>query len=306
MRVDGKQIAANIFEELKQRVGELKKKNIVPHLAIILVGNDPASEAYVRQKKLKGEEIGAKVTVHSLSAAISQQKLLSTIEQLNNDNNVHGIIVQRPLPDHIDPALVNQSVDPKKDVDAFHPETKFEMPLAKAVLKILEKIYDETKGTQETKETNAKSTSVSTKLVPSVSFNPFLNWLKSKNIVVMGKGETGGGPTIELLKKMGIEPQVIDSKTQNPNEITKQADIVICAVGKSGVLNPQALKQGAILIAVGMFRGKDGKLHGDYEEANVRDIASFYTPVPGGIGPVNVAMLLKNVLKASEISLRSW
>lgn len=285
MRIDGKQIAAEIFEELKRRVGELKEKNlpagrqgIVPHLVIILIGEDPASVAYVRQKKLKGEEIGAKVTVMNYESGITNKELIKTIKQLNNDNNVHGIIVQRPLPEHIDSTLINQSVDPKKDVDAFHSQTKFEIPLAKAVIYILEHIF----------RSNIKSD------------QDFIDWLKSKSIVVIGKGETGGGPTIKLLKKIGIEPITVDSKTQNPDQITAQADIIVCAVGKAGVLNPQAIKKGVILIAVGMYKGEDGRLHGDYEEENVKHIAGFYTPVPGGIGPVNVAMLLKNLVLASE------
>lgn len=279
MKIGGKEIASQIFEETAKSVGKLKEKDIVPHLAIILVGNDPASETYVRQKKLKGEAIGARVTVLNYESGIRNLELIKTIEQLNNDNNIHGIIIQRPLPQHIDPMLINQSVDPQKDVDAFQSSSPFKMPLAAAVLIILEHIYN------------------------SINKNDqkFIDWLRIKNIIVMGKGQTGGRPTIESLKQLGVEPLIIDSKTQNSEYLIKQADIIICAVGKPRIIQPQMLKHGVILIAVGMFKGTDGKLHGDYEEEGIKDIASFYTPIPGGVGPINVAFLLTNLIQACEL-----
>ncbi len=283
MRINGKEIAAKVFADLKKRVEELAKDGVVPHVVIILVGNDPASIAYVRQKELKAAEIGGKSTLIQFDLSVSQDKLLKTIEQLNNDNNVHGIIVQRPLPPQINNIEVNLAVDPKKDIDAFHPQTLFPMPLAAAVLKVLEKVHGSTPGVDAQKPQG------------------FVDWLKTKNIVVMGKGETGGGPVITLLKKMNIEPIVIDSKTQNPESITKHADIIVATVGKPGLLTPDMLKKGVILLAVGMHRGKDGKLHGDYNENEILNIAAAYTPIPGGIGPVNVAMLLTNLVKASKL-----
>lgn len=264
MKIDGKQIAANILGDLKLRVQAL---NIVPHLAIILVGNDPASLAYVNQKKLKGEEIGAKINIKHISSNTSQESLLSTIKQLNNDNNVHAIIVQEPLPLYINLKKITEAIDPKKDVDGFHPKSKFKSPIFMAVLTLLKQIN----------------------LTP-----------QEKRIVIIGKGETGGKPIINGLKKMGIKPFIIDSKTPNPSSKTQNADIIISAVGKSNIVKPEMIKKGVILVSIGLHKGEDAKLHGDYNEEEIKDKASFYTPTPGGVGPVNVAMLLKNLLIACE------
>lgn len=262
MKIDGKQIAQKILDDLKIKI---QKLNIKPNLAIVLVGQDPASVAYVNQKKIKAELIGAKTTIESLPSGISQSDLLSTIQQYNNNNNIHGIIVQQPLPPQINIEKITQAIDPEKDVDGFHKNSEFSPPIAAAVLEIL-------------KETN----------------------LKSKNIVLIGKGETGGKLIIHAIRKMGINPTVIDSKTENPEDLIKTADIIISAVGKSNVITADMIKKGVILISIGMHKEKDGKLHGDYEEEKIKDIASFYTPTPGGVGPVNVAMLLKNLVRAAQ------
>lgn len=295
MRIDGKEIAAEIFTDLTRRVGELQKKNIVPHLVVVLVGNDPASESYVRQKDLKAKLIGAKASIVHLPSDISEKELLSTIEQFNNNNNVHGLIVQRPLPSHIKSHMVNQATDVNKDIDAFHKNSPFTMPLAAAVLKILEHVQESIKSDKSTKSIKGETASP---FDTSEPFDTFPLWLKSKNIVVVGKGETGGGPTIELLKKLGAHPHVIDSKTENAPLITEEADIIITTVGRDNVIRSENLKKGVVLIGVGMHKGDDGKLHGDYEEDDIKNTASFYTPIPGGVGPVNVAMLLKNLLDA--------
>lgn len=282
MRIDGKEIAQKILENLKIRVEKLKEKNITPGLSIILVGQNPASKAYVRQKELKANEIGAKAIVLNYESGIKNHELLELIKKLNSDKNVHGIIVQRPLPQHIDEEKIDLATNPKKDIDSFHPKSPYPMPLAAAVLKILEEIFY--RGETATSAINTE----------------FNNWLKSKKIVVIGKGQTGGGPTIQMLKKMGIQPQIIDSKTQNQIEITKTADIIISTVGKPNMIRPNMIKHGVILVSVGQHKGIDGKFHGDYEENEIKDIASFYTPTPGGIGPVNVAMLLENLISSTE------
>lgn len=279
MKIDGKQIAAGILEKLEIKVLELKKKGVRPHLVVILVGDNPASKSYVSQKKIKGEEIGTKVTIMHVLSTTPESELLKIIEQLNYDSNVHGIIVQRPLPEQIEETAVANAINPKKDVDGFHPQSKFSMPLGVAVLKIIEEIHASTPGVEPQK---------------------FIAWLSSKNIVVIGKGETGGGPTIQLLKNVHIEPKIIDSKTHNPSLVTKKADILISAVGKQHVIKANMLRKNVMLISVGMHKGEDGKLHGDYEEEEIKNIASFYTPTPGGVGPVNVAMLLKNLIHATD------
>lgn len=265
MKIDGKKIAQNIFEELRKKVKKLQERNIIPHLAIILVGNDPASQAYVKRKELKAEEIEAKTTIRHFSSETSLSTLLEAIQQFNNDSETHGVIVQQPLPPHIDIEKITQAIDPEKDVDGFHKNSKFQPPIARAVLEILK---------------------------------PYLT--KSKKIVVIGKGETGGKPIAAAIKKIGNDPIIIDSKTKNPKSLTKTADILISAVGKSNVITSDMIKKGSILISIGMHKGTDGKLHGDYEENQIKKTASFYTPTPGGVGPVNVAMLLKNLVVAAE------
>lgn len=281
MIIDGRAIAQTIFDNLCKKTALLKEKGITPKVAIILVGQDPASLAYVRQKELKAKSIGAETTVYNLPISISSHKLLKLLKLLNTDQNVHGIIVQRPLPPQINNTDINLCVDPKKDIDAFHPDTLFTMPLAAAVIKILEEIFARP-GLLRPKG------------------QAFINWLKTKNIVVIGKGQTGGGPVITKFKKLGIEPYVIDSKTPKPEKLTEAADIIVSTVGNKHVKLPQKLKKNVIMIIVGIYKEDDGKLHGDYEKETIQNIASFYTPVPGGVGPVNVAMLLSNLVDAAS------
>jgi len=277
MRIDGREIAAHIYENLKKRVELLKKKYITPHLVVILVGNDQASHAYVRQKQKKGEEVGALVTVQMYGEDATTEQLLAEILKLNEDPLVHGIVVQQPLPSHIDTAKLIENTDPKKDVDGFHKDSPFTPPIAEAALRALDNIR-----------------------LHLVQNGTLTEWLAGRRIAVVGKGETGGAPIIAKLKKLGIAPQIIDSKTENPIVIMQRTDVIISCVGKAGIIKKDMLKSGAVLIGIGMYRGSDGKMHGDYEEEEVKDIAAYYTPIPGGIGPINVAMLLENVVKAAE------
>lgn len=271
MRIDGREIAKKILEDLKIKV---QKLSVVPHLAIILVGNDPASKAYVNQKKIKAEQIGAKTTIINLESGIpasqrgeQNSELNELINKLNFDNTIHGIIVQRPLSSHINSREISLAIHPKKDVDGFHSNSEFESPIFMAVLALLNYI----------------------------KVNP-----QEKNIAIFGKGETGGKPIINSFKKMGINPIIIDSKTKNPKNLTRNADIIISAVGKPQVIKSAMIKKGVILISIGLHKGPDDKLHGDYEEEEIKNKALFYSPTPGGVGPINVAMLLKNLLTACE------
>lgn len=300
MKIDGKVIATSILDKLKQDVEKLREKNIIPHLVIVLVGNDPASESYVKQKVIRSEAIGAKVTLLRFPESVSQEELETTMQQLNNDNNVHGVIVQRPLPPQLDDERINKLTTVNKDIDAFLPNSPFTMPLAAAVVVILEKIY-QVYSSSEVPPKADESRSSNTNSSRFNSNNNFIHWLQSQSIAIIGKGSTGGGPVIELLKQKGINPIVIDSKTQDRENKLKKADIIIAAVGKQGILKVKDIKKGAILVCVGMGKGEDGKLHGDYEPNEVEHIASYYTPVPGGVGPVNVAMLLKNLIQAAKM-----
>ena len=271
MELSGRKVAEKIYQDLRQRIEKLQQKKIIPHLVVILIGDNAASVAYVKQKQTFGEKIGAKITILKYDTSITTQELEDKITLLNNDSFVHGILIQRPVPEQVDVEKLVLLTNPKKDIDGFHPDSPYTLPLPLAVGKILEE----------------------------VSPSAFTQWIQSQKIVLLGKGETGGKPILAYLKKQQITPQLIDSKTKNADHALKNADIIISAVGKE-VLQPEMLKKGVILISVGLFRGNDGKLHGDYDEAKIKDIAAVYTPTPGGVGPVNVAMLMDNLVTATE------
>ncbi len=289
MKIDGKIIAQQILEDLKNKTKELKKGGVVPHLHVITLTSDATSNAYVSQKKIRGEEIDAKITVENLSSGTQIEILLKKIKKLNNDSKVHGIIVQRPLPSQIDETKIAKAINPRKDVDGFHPNSKLTPPVALAVLKILQKIHDLITGESARPRVIARK------------YKNFDEWLRSKKITVIGRGITAGKPIINGLKKLGIEPLIISSKTKNSKDILKNSDVVISAVGKP-IVKKNELKNGVVLIGVGMFKDKNGRFKSDYDEDEIKDVASFYTPTPGGVGPINVAMLLKNLITASERS----
>lgn len=278
MIIDGKQIASGVLNDLKLRVEKLKTENIIPHLYIILLSDDGSSTSYVKQKILRGEEIGAKITLDRKNSDISTEKLLEIINNLNKDNLVHGIIVQRPMPATLNEEKIANSILPQKDIDGFNPNSKFDVPVALAIFKLLETIHKD-------------------------NFNI---WLKQQKICVIGKGITAGKPIAKSFEKIGIIPLIIDSKTNNRNEILKTADIIISTVGKKDIIKEPEIKNGVILIGVGLHKEEDEKFHGDFNEENIQNKALFYSPTPGGVGPVNVSMLLANLVKATENKLKDW
>ncbi len=290
MVIDGRALAHNILEDLKRRVAILQEsKNIIPHLGIIRVGNDPATTSYVRQKEKMGKRIGGLVSTYNYPDTISEQELLDSIDFLQSKGAVDGLIIQLPLPNHLSEEKITVAVQPQRDVDGFRSDSPYIMPIAAAVMHILETIHILDQG----KETF------------HLELTKFSVWLGAQRIVILGKGITGGKPIIDLLKKMDIEPIVIDSKTKNTQELTQKADILICAVGgKRTIISETMIKKDAILIGIGMHLGEDGKLHGDYETEEIKGKAAYYTPIPGGVGPVNAAMLLANVVAAAEQSSR--
>lgn len=305
MRIDGKDIAGKIYQSLQGKVEKLQHQGITPHLAVILIGNDPASESYVFMKKRKGEELGCIVDIITYPISTTEREIINRIKELNRAKDVHGIIVQRPIPDHISQTTIDEAVNPEKDVDGFAPESKFQEPIALAVEEILKDVFvKEEKIGGVGQKSGGGDHSISRNISEYASVDQFIEkeypiWLSTKKVVVIGKGKTGGAPIIKYFRGLEIEPEVIDSKTQNPDEITKNADIIVSTVGKKEVLKPNTIEKGAILIAIGMHKGQDGKLHADYEEEQIHPIAGFYTPVPGGVGPVNVAMLLSNLVIAT-------
>lgn len=278
MKIDGKALANDILSNLKAKVSALKEKGVTPKMVVILVGNDPASASYVRQKEKAATAIGADLQIMKYADSVSQETITEAIKSLNSDPTVHGIIVQLPLPPHFD-VSIDRSVDPKKDVDGFVPHSKFEVPIALATEKILNAMY--------------------AKQPQNGAFN---QWLKRQHIVVIGRGETGGKPIASSFRKEAYDVSVIHSQTPEGEKqrLLNHADIVISCVGKPGIVQKEYIKKGAILISVGIWRDTNGIFHGDYEEDDIKDIASFYTPTPKGIGPVNVACLMENLVTAAS------
>lgn len=287
MKINGRAIAMEIYEGLKLRSAQLKKQGVIPHIAVILVGADSSSKAFVNQKKEWSKYIGAEFSLINYPDDISNEELLRSVKYLNNDPDVHGIIIQRPLPSHIHKDELIKAIRREKDIDGFRHDSTYTVPVAGAVMLILEKI--------------CKYALLSQGLpVAEVENFRLTEWLKTQTIVIIGKGETAGNPIISHLNKFGIEPKVITSTTKNPQLIIKNADIVISAVGKGSIISKEMLKQGVILLGVGIHKEKDGLVHGDYSVNDIKDKASFYTASTGGIGPVNVACLLSNLISAAE------
>ncbi len=278
MKIDGRAISSEILSKLKEKVAKLKAKGINPVLAIILMGDNQASAIYVRQKGIKAKEIGAEVKVFPLKENETNQETEKLVKKLDSDSKIHGIIIQRPAPKNVDANSLTELISPEKEVDGFGSSSKYPVPVAEAVLLMLRGVYEKTK-------TNG----------------PFSDWLKFKKIVVIGKGETAGRPITELLREYELAPTVIDSHTKNKEELIKKADIVISAVGKK-VLTSSNIKKGVILIGVGLYSDSQGKLRGDYDDEDVAGKVSFYSPTPGGVGPVNVACLMQNLVKAAQKS----
>jgi len=289
MKIDGKQIAEELLQNLQIKVLQIKNKEISPALAVILVGDNPGSASYVRQKEKTAERIGATIRVRRYELGVKKNILQKQITELNADSSIHGIIIQRPLPKHLQDKELLDSINPLKDVDGFVPGSKFNVPVAMAVERILQQIY-------KFQMTNVESM----QQWSNETMKQFLPWIQKQNIVVIGRGETAGKPIAEHLINQGCNVSVVHSQTMNGKKQhqIKNADIIISCVGKKRVITKKTIKQGSILISVGIWRDTEGKLNGDYEEDEIKTTASFYTPTPGGVGPVNVACLMKNLLTA--------
>ncbi len=278
MEINGRDIAQGIYDDLKIRVQKLLGQDITPTLVVFLVGEDPGSKAYVLQKQIRGQDIKAQVDVLSFPQNTTTDKLLTELGTLYNKTSVHGVIVQRPLPEQVNASAINDAINPEKDVDGFLPDSPFNPPIVLATVRFLEEAYKK-KGEGQ----------------PDL-----ISWLKTKKIIVIGKGETAGKPVLDYLNEQGLSPVVIDSRTENPDDVKRSADIIISGVGRPGILTSKNIKKGAILVGIGIHREDDGKLHGDYNDDDVKGVAAFYTPTPRGVGPVNVAMLLSNLVLAAE------
>lgn len=280
MKIDGKAIAESILTSLSFEVNKLSDYGIIPTLGVILVGDDPGSISYINQKRKAAERIGARLLLEELPGDAPVDAIASAIARYNSNASVHGLIIQRPIARaRHDADAVLTDVLPQKDVDGFIPNSPFQVPVAKAVFTILENVHKDLRKTG---------------LIPV----DFLPWIKSQPIAVIGRGETAGKPISEMLSKHTQSLTIIHSQTQNPQAILKEAHIIISCVGKKRVLTKSSITPGSILISVGIHRDQEGKLAGDYEEHDIEGTAGFYTPTPGGVGPVNVACLMQNLLNA--------
>lgn len=277
MILNGITIAATTLEESKKIVDALRQKNVVPHLAVMLIGDDVGSLSYIRQKQKMAEAYGIHVTFCHLAASTPREQIYTILENWNADSSIHGIIIQRPIPPTIPEGndLIFR-VDKKKDVDGFLPDSPFPVPVAQAILEIL--AYSQ----------NKKSTD-----------KEFLSWLTTQKITIIGRGSTAGKPIAELLQKLQCTTSIISRDTQQPKQILLDSSIIISCVGREQLIGKTDIQKGVILISVGLSRNAAGKLTGDYDQEEVAAIASFYTPTPGGVGPVNVSCLMKNVVSAA-------
>jgi methylenetetrahydrofolate dehydrogenase (NADP+)/methenyltetrahydrofolate cyclohydrolase len=272
--IDGKALSAEIREELKGKVKELKNKGITPGLAVILVGDDPASAIYVRNKEKGCIDLGMHSVVHKLDADTEQDKLISLIHELNNDKAIHGILVQLPLPKHLDSLAVLREVDPDKDVDGLHVVTAGRLMVGekgfipctpKGIIKLI------------------KTTGIE---------------IAGKKAVVVGRSNMVGKPVALLLQRENATVTMCHSKTQNLAEECARADILVAAIGRPEMITGDFVKKGAVVIDVGTSR-VDGKLKGDVLFSEAEKKAAYITPVPGGVGPMTITMLLENTLEAA-------
>lgn len=276
-RIDGKAVAAKIRAQVAQDVEALKARGICPGMAVVLVGDDLASKIYVNNKKKACAETGIYSEEHLLPAETTQEELLALIEKLNADEKIHGILVQSPLPKHLDEKLVVEHIDPRKDVDAFH---------AYNVGKIMIGDFTFLPCTPAGVIELIRSTGVP---------------IEGKNCVVVGRSNIVGKPMAMLLLHNNGTVTICHSRTKNLAEICRGADILVAAVGKPKFITADMVKPGAVVIDVGMDRDENGKLCGDVDFDAVEPIASYITPVPGGVGPMTIAMLMKNAVRAAEI-----
>ena len=274
--IDGNALSMQLREEVALRAGALRARGIVPGLAVVLVGENPASQVYVRNKVKACQDGGLHSVLEPYPATLSEADLLARVDALNNDPAIHGILVQLPLPAHIDAQKVIEAISPEKDVDGFHVASAGALMVGQpgfwpctpyGCMKMLESInYD----------------------------------LKGKHAVVIGRSNIVGKPMALMLLQKNATVTICHSGTQNLKALTLQADVVVAAVGKRNVLTADMVKPGAVVIDVGMNRNDEGKLCGDVDFAGVKEVAGWITPVPGGVGPMTITMLLVNTLEAAE------
>ncbi|HOF94329.1 MAG TPA: bifunctional methylenetetrahydrofolate dehydrogenase/methenyltetrahydrofolate cyclohydrolase FolD [Clostridia bacterium] len=273
--IDGKSIAATERELLVARIEKLKAAGVIPGLCVILVGEDPASLTYVSSKEKMAHALNMKGVIHRLPAETSQQELIKQIELLNADDSIHGILVQLPLPPHIDADAVAEAIMPEKDIDGLHPLNAGRLLAGRPCM-----IPCTPNGCMEL----IRSTGVS---------------ISGKTAVIIGRSNIVGKPIALLLMHEHATVTICHSRTKELAKIASQADILVCAIGRPGMIKKEMIKPGAVVIDVGINR-VNGKLCGDVEFTEAKEIAGYITPVPGGVGPMTIMMLMRNTVEAAE------
>lgn len=282
----GKEVSAEIYGELRKRIEDLKSRGVTPGLAVVLVGDDPASQVYVRKKGEMCEELGMKSLIVRMPAETTQEELLAKVDELNNDPSIHGFLVQLPLPGHIDEDAVINAISPAKDVDCFHPSNVGRMLIGDPDF-----LPATPAGVQQMIVRSGIDTS-------------------GKHVVVVGRSNIVGKPMAAMMVQKGAGADstvtVVHSRTRNLAEITSTADILIVAIGKPRFVTADMVKEGAVVIDVGTNRVDDpthpkgSRLVGDVDFDAVKEKASYITPVPGGVGPMTICMLMANAVRAAE------
>lgn len=275
--IDGKAVSKKVKEDVKAECEQLKAKGVTPGLAVIIVGDDPASQVYVHNKEVACEACGFYSVKYALPAETTQDELNALIDKLNKDDKINGILCQLPLPSHLDDKEVINRIDPLKDVDAFHP-----VNVGAIMIGDYNYLPCTPAGVME--------------LIHSTGVD-----VSGEKAVVMGRSNIVGKPMAMLLLHENATVEITHSRTQNLADITKEADILVAAIGKAKFVKADMVKDGAVVIDVGMNRDENGKLCGDVDFEDVKDKCSFITPVPGGVGPMTIAMLMKNTLTAAKI-----
>ena len=275
-KIDGNALSQTLRADVTKRATALKARGITPGLAVILVGENPASQVYVRNKVKACEDCGLHSILEKHPAFLTEAALLNRIDALNQDTSIHGILVQLPLPEHIDAQKVIEAISPAKDVDGFH------IASAGALMTGIPGFWPCTPyGCM--------------KMLESIGYE-----LKGKHAVVIGRSNIVGKPMALMLLQKNATVTICHSATQNLKAITLQADVIVAAVGKRNILTSDMVKPGAVVLDVGMNRNEEGKLCGDVDFAGVEQVAGYITPVPGGVGPMTITMLLVNTLEAAE------
>ncbi|MCC7544726.1 MAG: bifunctional methylenetetrahydrofolate dehydrogenase/methenyltetrahydrofolate cyclohydrolase FolD [Aquabacterium sp.] len=274
--IDGNALSRQLRESVAQRVGTLKTQGITPGLAVVLVGDNPASQVYVRNKVRACEDTGMHSVLEKYDASMTEAELLARIEALNDDPSIHGILVQLPLPAHMDAHKVIETISPAKDVDGFHVASAGALMVGQP-------------GFWPCTPYGCM------KMLESIGYS-----LRGKHAVVIGRSNIVGKPMAMMLLQQNATVTICHSATPDLKAMTLQADVIVAAVGKRNVLTADMVKPGAVVLDVGMNRNDEGKLCGDVDFAGVKEVASYITPVPGGVGPMTITMLMVNTLESAE------